>query len=121
MTTHEDYLSHIRSGGPSKLCFCGLMGQHGTLPLMLPGSSRLFSSTYIHTGKILYIFELLSQGNSGTTLKTTQVFSRLEFSVQHSRYLTAASVDSSELVFRYMAEKAVCWIRQISFPFPLKY
>lgn len=35
--------------------------------------------------------------------------------------LTAASIDSSELILWYMAEKAVDWIRQITFPFPLKY
>lgn len=85
------------------------MGQHRTPPLILPGSSRLFSSTYIHTGKSSYILELLYQGHSGTTLKTTQIFSRLELWVQSSRCRTV-SVGSSQLVLRYLTEKAVCWV-----------
>lgn len=41
----------------------------------------------------------------GLLLRLSKMFSRLGFWVQSSRYLTSASVDFSELVFRFVTEK----------------
>lgn len=72
---------------------------------------------HIYTEKILGILELLSQGSSGPTLKTTQLCSQLEFEVHSSSYIAAASGNCTELVLRSKTEKAVCWVRQILITF----
>lgn len=65
---------------------------------------------HIYTEKILCISDL-SQGSSRPTLKSTQLSSQLEFEVQSSSYITAASGDCTELVLSSRTEKEVCWAK----------